>query len=206
MLKVKETKPEVLRSIGTLKQQGRGLPSHSPQSINAAVALQEFKNPKMKHSLLFKELMIKMLAVQSKKYSSEELEGLLCFRGQLDVLVDFVPRMLDFCLESHKVTNALYVTVPCLRNYNLRERVENLQQTIDILETIELNFNTVQESPAFSIANVTSFIDKEIAETKKRIFIYDQEDIKPRLKEENYNFIERLNTEFQSYNSEFISL
>lgn len=75
-----------------------------------------------------------------------------------------------------------------------------------MLETIEVNFNSIQESPSFCVSKLAGFIDQQISETKKKIFYYDQEDIKPKLKEENYNFIERLNTEFQTYNNEFLSL
>lgn len=206
MQRVKDSKPEILNSIGLLKQQGKSLPQIVPPTSNPIVELQEFRNSKLKQSQLFRELIVKMIKLQSQKYAPEELLAIPCFRHQLDAMLDFVPKVIDFCLENHKVTNSLYVTIPCLKNYNLRERVENLQQIIDMLETIELNFNSVQESQNFSISTVTGFIGQQIAETKKRIFLYDQEDIKPKLKEENYNFIERLNTEFQTYNSEFIAL
>ncbi len=45
----------------------------------------------------------------------------------MQVYLDFLIKLAEYVLESGKVINTVYVTIPCLTNYKNKEKIENLQ-------------------------------------------------------------------------------
>lgn len=67
-----------------------------------------------------------MLKIQASRLTSPELESIFCYKYQMQVYMDFLMKMVDYSLESGKVINTMYVTIPCLKNYKTKEKIENL--------------------------------------------------------------------------------
>lgn len=109
-------------------------------------------------------------------------------------------KCLETQLNRQELSTTYVVWQPNLRNYQVKDWSAIYKRLNDIYEYILTNYQSVQESHNFNPENVRMQIEDQISKTFSELTEVSEAEALLKVREDDYNFFERVEFDFQGYN------